>query len=414
MSSEAVSAAASLMRVVFLSVSDELGGSEIALVDMMAGLRRVRPGWTVGLVLPGRGPLLARAEAVGVDCTILALPRAIARAGEFAGMPADAGVARRAMVGARLLTAAAAAPTYLRKLRKVVRAYKPSIVHTNGFKAHLLGARAAGRAKVVWHMHEYVGDRAVSRKLLAAHASGVAAILANSASVAADVRGALPMAVSPTVVHNAVDLTSFVPTGPAEDLDARAELPPPLGPVVRVGLIATFARWKGHDVFLRAMAALPPAAPVRGYVIGGPIYATAGSQHDLDELKRLAVDLGVAERVGFTGYLRAAPAMRALDIVVHASTRPEPFGLVIAEAMACGRATIVSAAGGAAELIEPDVDALTHPPGDDVELARQIARLVADRSLRETLGARAYGTARRRFDPDRLAGELAQVYERLT
>ncbi len=56
--------------------------------------------------------------------------------------------------------------------------------------------------------------------------------------------------------------------------------------------------------------------------------------------------------------------MRALDIVVHASTRPEPFGLVIAEAMACGRAVITSAAGGAAEIVESEVDALTHTPGD--------------------------------------------------
>jgi glycosyltransferase involved in cell wall biosynthesis len=432
------------MRVVFLSVSDQLGGSEIALVDMMAGLRRVRPGWTVGLVLPGRGPLLARAEAAGVDCTILALPRAIARVGEFAGILEQPGIMRRAMLATRMLRAAAATPTYLRKLRKVLRAYQPAIVHTNGFKAHVFGARAvgsarlgaravdnarsgaralgtgsrggssAGSAKVVWHMHEYVGDRGVSRKLLAAHVSSVSAILANSASVAADVGRALPSAVSPTVIYNAVDLASFVPVGPTEDLDARAGFPPASGSPLRVGLIATFARWKGHDVFLRAIAALPLSINIRAYVIGEPIYATEGSQHTLEDLKRLAASLGIAERVGFTGYLRSAPAMRALDIVVHASTRPEPFGLVIAEAMACGRATIVSAAGGATELIEPEINALTHAPGDAAELARQIARLAADRSLRESLGARAHATARRRFDPDRLAGELAQVYERLS
>jgi glycosyltransferase involved in cell wall biosynthesis len=49
---------------------------------------------------------------------------------------------------------------------------------------------------------------------------------------------------------------------------------------------------------------------------------------------------------------RPADAMRALDVVVHASTDPEPFGLVVAEAMACGRAVTTSGTGGASELIE--------------------------------------------------------------
>ena len=85
------------------------------------------------------------------------------------------------------------------------------------------------------------------------------------------------------------------------------------------------------------------------------MYDTAGSQHTMEELQALADGLGLGGRVGFTGFLPPAPAMRALDVVVHASTRPEPFGLVIAEAMACGRAVITSAAGGAAELVDAGV-----------------------------------------------------------
>ena len=57
---------------------------------------------------------------------------------------------------------------------------------------------------------------------------------------------------------------------------------------------------------------------------------------------------GLESRVGFTGFVQdSATAMRALDIVVHASTDPEPFGLVIAEAMACGKPVVASRAGGA-------------------------------------------------------------------
>ena len=55
--------------------------------------------------------------------------------------------------------------------------------------------------------------------------------------------------------------------------------------------------------------------------------------------------------MGFTGFVaHSAAAMRTLDVVVHASTEPEPFGLVIAEAMATGRPVIISYSGGAEEL----------------------------------------------------------------
>src|SRR6185503_20986573 len=91
-------------------------------------------------------------------------------------------------------------------------------------------------------------------------------------------------------------------------------------------------------------------------------------------------------------------SFRALNVVVHASTAPEPFGLVIAEAMACGRAVIVSNAGGAAELVSNDIDALTHSPGDVGELAKRIAALATDADLRRRLGSAARVTAERAFD----------------
>src|SRR5438309_2205992 len=151
---------------------------------------------------------------------------------------------------------------------------------------------------------------------------------------------------------------------------------PPAGDVVRIGLLGTFARWKGHITFLEAVARLPRDLRVRAYVIGGALYQTAGSQYTLDELRRHAAALGLSDRVGFTGFVTSPDeALRALDIVVHASTAPEPFGLVIAEAMACGRAVIASDAGGAREILTPGVDALGHTPGSASGLAARIVEL---------------------------------------
>jgi glycosyltransferase involved in cell wall biosynthesis len=115
--------------------------------------------------------------------------------------------------------------------------------------------------------------------------------------------------------------------------------------------------------------------------------------------------------VGFTGFVEEpAAAMRALDVVVHASTEPEPFGLVIVEALACGRALVASQAGGAAELFTPGETALGHPPGDAERLAAAIAALAADPELRARLGSAGRREMVRSFDRARLAVELVPIY----
>jgi glycosyltransferase involved in cell wall biosynthesis len=216
-------------------------------------------------------------------------------------------------------------------------------------------------------------------------------------------------------VYNAIDLIRFSPAGKLADLDNLAGMPPLGAGGLRIGIVATMARWKGHETFLRALAMLPAAMPVRAYVIGGARYETAGSQYTIEELRALAAQLGVGDRVGFTGFVKAvAPAMRSLDIVVHASTQPEPFGLVIAEAMACGRAVIASAGGGAAEIIENGIDALAHPPGDAPALARLISQLADDPALRQQLGRAAARASARRFAQARLAADLVPIYRAIT
>jgi glycosyltransferase involved in cell wall biosynthesis len=185
--------------------------------------------------------------------------------------------------------------------------------------------------------------------------------------------------------------------------------------VLRVGLVATFARWKGHETFLQALATLPASLRVRGYIVGGPVYETSGSQISLDELRHSVRVLGLDGRVGFTGFVQdSSTAMRALDIVVHASTDPEPFGLVIAEAMACGKPVVVSLAGGASELIEPGNNALVFTPGDSTALGRCLEQLARDADLRHRLGSAGRLTAEQRFHRRRIARELTPIYESLT
>jgi glycosyltransferase involved in cell wall biosynthesis len=350
-----------------------------------------------------------RATAIGVQSAALTFPRSLARLGEWG---------RRGSFGARLRFGAAiggaAAPTlqYGSRLHHHLNQFQPDIVHTNGLKMHLLGARCRPpSAKLVWHLHDYPRSRPLAAALLRAHADRCADVIANSDSVADDARALLGPRVAVQTVHNSVDLDRFSPKGPRLDLDALAKMPPLAPGTLRVGLLGTFARWKGHDVFLRALSQIR-AAGVRGYIIGEPIYETAASQFSMRELQELCAAHGLTGAVGFTGRIHDAPgALRELDVVVHASTEPEPFGLVIAEAMACGRPIIVSRAGGAAEIAQ--AGALFHRPGDAADLAARISELVTDPALRQSLGAAGREAAQRLFSRRRLADSLVGIYEAL-
>ena len=396
------------MRLTFLSTSGHLGGAEASLRDVLASLRQARPAWTLALVVPRDGRLASEARRLGVETVVLPFPPALARFGEHGSASGGARVA------ARLAHAALATPGYLIRLRATLRAQRADVIHANGLKAHLLAAAAkpAGTT-LLWHMHDYLQSRPLSARLLGRLANRCDAVLANSESVAVDVRGVLGNRVTVSTMYNGIDLDRFSPEGPTLDLDELAGLPAAAEGVVRVGLVAVMARWKGHDLFLEALARLPSDSAVRGYIVGGPIYDTEASQRRLEELRARAGVLGLEDRVGFTGFADAPErAMRALDVVVHASTEPEPFGLVIAEAMACGRAVIASRAGGAAGIVEEGVDGLSFSPGDADQLASAIARLAADRDERRRMGDAA-GRRAVRFDRRRLADTLVPLYERL-
>src|SRR5262245_62126559 len=391
----------------YLSASGQLGGAETSLLEILASLRDAQPSWTLRLLVGASGPLETRAAALGVATEALQFGSAISRLGE-----GTSGADRnRARLAWQLTRAAIPIGAYIKQLRRAVQRARPDILHSNGLKMHVPAARAAAGPKLVWHLHDYLGSRSISRSLLRWSRSRSSLVLANSQSVADDARAVLN---STTVIpiYNAIDLSRFSPAGDCLDLDALAAMPPASSPVVRIGLLGTFARWKGHETFLNALARVPREVPIRAYVIGDAVYETEGSQHSRGELEALVRHLGIGDRVGFTGFVtKPEAALRSLDIVVHASTSPEPFGLVIVEAMATARAVVMSLAGGAAEIVTPGVDALGHVPGDVEGLAVRLIELAASPDLRARLGRAARLTAERAFDRGRLARDLVPIYQ---
>lgn len=393
-----------------------MGGAEVALLDMLASLRQAQPEWKLHLIVSADGVVAEKARRLGVSTTILPFPDSLARLGDSsAGGPAGNQKGRVRLLS-QLLLASSEVAQYVRKLRQKLGEIDPHLVHTNGFKMHLLGAIAKRRVvPLIWHFHDYLTPRPVMARLIKFFQRRCATALANSNSVRLDVISVCGEQLPIKTFYNGIDTSVFSPLGDQLDLDALSGLSPAAPGTIRIGMLATLARWKGHETFLRALSRLQTAVPVRAYIIGDALYQTEGSQYSIAELKSLAESLGVSGMVGFTGFVNdPAKAMRSLDILVHASTQPEPFGLVIVEGMACGRAVVFSDAGGASELTEPGISALGHAPGDADELSRRLEDLAADPNLRARLGSAGRRIAGERFDRTRLAGELIPIYQAVT
>ena len=384
---------------------------------LLSMIQAMRDCADVHLIALADGPLLEQAEHTGASSHLLQIPGRLAALGDSAvSSPHRAG--SLALVWLRMawegLLALPAGVHFAHELAKKIEALRPDLVHSNGNKTHLLLKLAKfDKAPIVWHLHDFIGQRRLMSRLLRCETMPAAAI-AVSRSVAEDAATFLRRD-KLQVVYNTVNLDRFTPrVSQGLELDKLAGLPPAEPGTVRVGLVGTFARWKGQDIFLQSaglLAARADTRPLRFYIIGGPIYSTAGSQFTREELQAVASQHGLAENVGFIPFQEnVADVYRDLDIVVHASTKPEPFGLTIAEAMACGRAVIVSCAGGAKELFTDEYDAVAVPPGDFKSLAAAIRRLANENSLRAVLGANARRTACERFSSHGLSSALSQVY----
>lgn len=390
-----------------------MGGAEASLIDMIWSLRQRLPNARIDLISGTNGPLVDGAAKAGAKVTVMQMPPALASLGD-SGMRSVSGTWIKLSVIVRSVLKLPLFIRYAALLRQTLISIAPDVIHSNGFKMHVLAALAAPRRSVIiWHVHDYVNCRPVMSQALRLLKGRCSAVITSSGSVTNDVRASLSGKLDVTTILNAVDLERFSPRGTTIDLDVLSGVAPVDGTSIRVGLIGTFARWKGHQVFLQALALLPKPLVLRAFIIGGPIYNTTGSQHSVADLRAHAATLGIGHLVGFTGPVGdSASAIRALDIVVHASTSPEPFGLVIVEAMACGKPVIVSLAGGVSEIVEPDINALTHEPGDTESLSAQLYRLIGDPGLRMRLGLQGRQTAETRFNRTRLAEQILAVYRR--
>jgi glycosyltransferase involved in cell wall biosynthesis len=212
------------------------------------------------------------------------------------------------------------------------------------------------------------------------------------------------------VIYDALDEEAYRPDRPPAEV--RSELGIHNGDPC-VGVAGNIQEWKGQQVLVEAMARVVPEVPAaRGLIIGG-VHRAGAAYHD--ELQRKIRGHHLGENVLITGFRRdIANVMNALDVVVHTSVRPEPFGRVILEGMLLGKPVVASAAGGVPELIEDAQTGFLVPPGDAEALATRLLTLLRDRELRQRMGERGRSWARKKFSLENHVQAMSAIYENLT
>jgi glycosyltransferase involved in cell wall biosynthesis len=209
------------------------------------------------------------------------------------------------------------------------------------------------------------------------------------------------------VISNAIEIAAFTPA----DRNGDRSTDPPTHQGggtsdVQVLTVARLIPRKGLEHLLHAMTFLkdePVHLTIQG---GGP---------EGDRLQRLAVSLGIQDRISFAGFRprHLLPGVyQAADIFVLPSLS-ESCGLALLEAMACGLPVVITEVGGMVEHVQDGLNGFVVPPRDPAALAAALRRLIHDAELRQAMGERNAQRIRERYTWDAVADAYLATYKRV-
>ena len=170
--------------------------------------------------------------------------------------------------------------------------------------------------------------------------------------------------------------------------------------------------WKNHPLFIEAAARMAARLPnARFLIIGDDRFGDHPGYRS--ELESLARARGLQDRLTFTGHRKDITAvLNSIDILVHPADR-EPFGRVVAEAMALAKPVVAINACGPAEIIRPDIDGLLVPLHDPTALANAVCDLAQDPAKREQLGHSAQARIANAFPIESTVKRIMDLYDKL-
>lgn len=406
----AISPSTPKTRIVFVDHCAAISGGELAMLRIILAMPKV----DAHVILAEDGPFMDRLVDAGVSVELLRMPER------------SRNLHREEVAPGRLpLISICTTGIYVLRLALRLRSLRPQLVHTNSLKSALYGGAAAKLVRIpaVLHIRDRIADdylpKSAVRPLRFAIQRLADAIVTDSDATKATLR---PTSLGTMIGNFAIPRSTRTKAKPITSIPSpiATSIPSPIaaelrggvdrlhnGLGVHMGMVGRLAPWKGQHVFLEAFANAFPSSGASASIIGAALF---GEDEYEEDLMKQIDELGIGHRVSMKGFREDVTAeLRDMDVLVHASVIPEPFGMVIIEAMAAGLPVLAPAAGGPLEIIDNGVNGLLYPPGD-VEALTALMRTVAeDGELRRRLGEAARATATC-YSPDAIAKRVMDVY----
>lgn len=351
-------------KILFYGVSSHLGGAERSLLDFLKYYQMSENPKPFYVLLPkNEGPLIEELKAHQIEYETLAFPYFWLKLS-------------RQSIESQILFLLLGIPGYLFYLCQLywrIQRQPISVIHSTGIKCHitLCLLHFFLPAQIIIHFRDLMSSPLLQKIFLKfKNSRKIVWITASDA-----ISKTFPQL--PTqVVYCGFSDTQYAPEK-NNYLHDLLQIP---HHHKLVGLVGVFAKWKGQREFIMAAnLALRELQETHFLLIGGQIYDTLAEQGYTKSLHDLVSALGREEFIHFVPFQKYPQKVyNSLDLLVHCSIEPEPFGRVIVEGLFCEVPMIASAAGGALEIIKDESYGLLHRPGDYEELSRQILK-----SLRE-------------------------------
>ena len=385
-------------RVMLFDHTAQLGGGEIALLDMVRFFDRSKV--TPIIVLGSDGPLAERLRGIAEVHILELTSKVLNKRKDTLGSAS--------LLEIKSIVHAAA---YVHQLTEFIRTNHIALIHTNSLKADILGG-IAGRlthTPVIWHIRDRITDDYLPKPIVRIMRTLCRVlpdyVIGNSAATLETLKlnGTRPS----IAIGSGVDLGAFHelhdPSTSGRDNSPGKQL---------IGLVGRICPWKGQHIFLRAAAEVHKQFPHATFqIIGAALFE---EQHYEIEMQKLVKDLGIAHVVEFTGFRNDVPdLMRNLDILVHASTTGEPFGQVIVQGMAAGKAVVATNGGGVPEIVVHGETGLLVPMGDAPALSSAICALLNAPELAAKMGRAGRQRVLEHFTIEQTARKIETVYAQL-
>jgi glycosyltransferase involved in cell wall biosynthesis len=301
---------------------------------------------------------------------------------------------RRVVELMAMVTETLANAPYLVRMVLLYRKLHLDVVHVNNYSVEpVLAARLLG-IPVVYHLHGFTSpnlDGSGRRSF-----RYVSAFVSISRTVT---ESAVRAGIDRARIH---EIPNFVERTP----DA---LPCPMPTAQGIGIFGRIIPWKGQKEFLSAAIHLLPQFPgLRVYLVGG---ASDGDPEYFETCRELARASPYSDQIEITGMMNdVSMYYKKCTVVIHASILPEPFGMVLIEAMSEARPVVASIFGAASEIIEDGVEGYLVDPANTHLMAARIATLLADPSLAAEMGRKGLLKVRANYNPCIAARKFERLY----